>query len=71
MSHDTENKQLKIEENSHIFASIILTGNRMIFLVQFGDKRAFINFSKTTKNTRLTDSCNLFVFEKFIRAVLS
>ena len=43
---------------SRIFPCILLTGNHMIFLLQFGINQHLLIFSKTTNCTRPTGSCN-------------
>ena len=42
----------------------------MIFLVQFGLNKYFLNFSKTTNCTRSTGSCNFVSLKTFTRAYL-
>ena len=43
---------------SRIFSCILLIRNHIIFLVQFGINKYLLIFSKTTKCTRPTGSCN-------------
>jgi len=47
-----------INQHGEIFSCILLTGNQMIFLVQFGINNTCKFFSKTTNCTRPTGSCN-------------
>ena len=52
------------DKPSRIFLCILLTGNHMIFLVQFGINKHLLIFSKTANCTRPTGSCILLVFKK-------
>ena len=47
-----------INQHGEIFSCILLTGNQMIFLAQFGINKHSEIFSKTTNCTRPTGSCN-------------
>ena len=50
-----------------ILSCILLISNGMIFRA-ISEKPALVSFSKTSKSTRLSDSCYFEVFEKHTRA---
>ena len=50
------------DKPSRVFPCILLTGNHMIFLVQFGINKHLLIFSKTANCTRPTGSCNFISF---------
>ena len=51
------------DKPSRIFLCILLTGNHMIFLVQFGINKHLLIFSKTANSTSLRARAILLVFK--------
>ena len=58
------------DKPSRIFPCLLLTRNHMIFLVQFGINKHLLIFSKTTKCTRPTRSCNFVNLLKNLLALI-